>query len=110
MELHAKKEKNAMVISVRGRLDTLTSPDFENQLSGMISEGESLFLLNLSEVEYISSAGLRSILSIAKKLKNHDGKICLAGLKGPAEEVFKISGFLSLFKSYASEEAALKEV
>ncbi len=99
-----------MIISVKGRLDAVTSPEFENQLSEMISKGDALFVLNLSELEYISSAGLRSILATAKKLKQKEGRILFAGLKGPVDEVFKISGFHSIFKIYDSEEAALKEI
>ncbi len=110
MKLHTRKEGNVMIISVKGRLDAVTSPEFENQLSEMISKGDALFVLNLSELEYISSAGLRSILATAKKLKQKEGRILFAGLKGPVDEVFKISGFHSIFKIYDSEEAALKEI
>lgn len=110
MKLHTHKEKNVMIVLVKGRIDATTAPEFENHLSDFISKGENKLLLNFSELEYISSAGLRSILASAKKLKDLDGKIWFAGLKGPVEEVFKISGFLSLFKAYDSEEAALKEV
>ncbi len=110
MKLHARKEGNVTIISVKGRLDAVTSPEFENQLSEMILKGESLFVLNLSELEYISSAGLRSILATAKKLKQKEGKLLFVGLKGPVDEVFKISGFHSIFKIYDSEESALKEI
>jgi anti-anti-sigma factor len=110
MKIHTRKEKGAMVISVKGRLDAVTSPEFENSLSDWMSKGENIFLLNFSELEYISSAGLRSILATAKRLKEKQGKILLAGLKGPVEEVFNISGFYSMFKIFDSEEAALKEI
>jgi anti-anti-sigma factor len=110
MEISAKREKNAMVILVKGRMDAVTAPEFEKNLSDLISKGETAFLVNLSELEYISSAGLRSILATAKKLKEKQGKIFFAGLRGPVEEVFKISGFHSIFKVFDSEEAALKEI
>ncbi len=109
MEIQTRKEKNTVVMGVKGRIDATTAPEFEKSLSDFIAKGEKIFLLNFSELEYISSAGLRSILSTAKKLKEQKGKIVLAGLKGPVEEVFKISGFHSIFKTFESEEAALKE-
>jgi len=110
MEINAKKEKNAMVVSVKGRMDAVTAPEFERNLSDLMVKGETAFLVSLNELEYISSAGLRSILSIAKKLKEKQGKILFTGLKGPVEEVFKISGFYSIFKIVDSEEAAFKEI
>jgi anti-anti-sigma factor len=110
MKIHTKKEKGAMVISVKGRLDAVTSPEFENSLSDWMSKGENIFLLNFSEMDYISSAGLRSILATAKKLKENQGKILFTGLRGPVEQVFKISGFYSIFKIFTSEETAFQEM
>jgi anti-anti-sigma factor len=110
MEINVKKEKNAIVVAVKGRMDAVTAPEFEKNLSDLIAKGENAVLVNLGELEYISSAGLRSILSIAKKLKEKQGKILFTGLKGPVEEVFKISGFYSIFKIFDSEEAAFKEI
>ena len=110
MEIQTRREKGAIIVSVKGRIDALTAPEFEKNLSDWISKGESTFLLNFSELEYISSAGLRSILATSKKLKEKQGKILFTGLKGPVEEVFNISGFHSIFKIVDSEETALKEI
>ncbi len=110
MEIQVRKEGNGIVVSVKGRMDAVTAPEFEKNLSDWISQGENAFLVNLAGLEYISSAGLRSILATAKKLKEKQGKVLFTGLQGPVEEVFKISGFYSIFKIYASEEAALKEI
>lgn len=110
MEIHIRKEREAIVVSVKGRLDAVTAPEFEKNLSNLISRGERAFLLNFGDLEYISSAGLRSLLSLAKKLKEQKGKIALSGLKGSVGEVFKISGFDSIFKIFDSEENALKEI
>ena len=110
MEIHTRKERDVTVVSVKGRIDAVTAPEFEKDLSDLISKGEFKFLLNLGDLEYISSAGLRSILSTAKKLKEQNGKILLAGLKGSVGEVFKISGFDSVFKIFDFEENALKEI
>ena len=110
MKIDATKEGNAVVLSLTGRLDAVASSQFETSLSDWISKGDNNFLLNFTGLEYISSAGLRSILAASKKLKDRDGKIFLAGLRGPVEEVFKISGFMSIFKVFATAEAALKEI
>jgi anti-anti-sigma factor len=110
MEIQTRKEKGAVIVSVKGRMDALTAPEFEKDMSALISKGENIFLLNFTGLEYISSAGLRSILAMSKKLKEKQGKILFTGLQGPVEEVFKISGFHTIFKIFSSEEAALKEV
>lgn len=110
MEVHTRKEHNAMVVSVKGRLDAISAPEFEKDLANLILKGENTFILSFSELEYISSAGLRSILATAKKLKEKEGQVVFAGLKGTVEEVIKISGFLSIFKTFDSEEAAIKEM
>ncbi len=110
MEIQTRKEKVAVVVSVKGRMDAVTAPEFDKHVVDLISRGEKTFLVNLSELDYISSAGLRSILALAKKLKERAGKIVVAGLKGPVEEVFKISGFQSMFKIFDSEESALREI
>ena len=110
MDIHATKEGNAIVMSLKGRLDAVASSEFERSLSDWISKGDNYFLLNFTELEYISSAGLRSLLATSKKLKETQGKIFITGLHGPVKEVFEISGFLSIFRAFASPEAALKEI
>jgi len=110
MNIHATKEGNAIVMSLKGRLDAVASTEFERSLSDWISKGDNYFLLDFTELEYISSAGLRSILATSKKLKETQGKIFITGLRGPVKDVFEISGFLSIFRVFASREAALKEI
>ena len=110
MEISVRKEKNVSVVSVTGRMDAVTAPEFEKNLSELMSKGEKKFLVNLAGLEYISSAGLRSILVIAKRSKAGQDEVIFSGLRGPVEEVFKISGFHSIFKIFDSEEAALNQI
>jgi len=110
MQIDATKEGNVVVMSLKGRLDAVASSEFETRLSDWISKGDNNFLLNFGDLEYISSAGLRIILATSKKLKERKGKLFLTGLHGPVEEVFKISGFMSIFRVFATAEAALKEI
>jgi anti-anti-sigma factor len=110
MEIATRKEGGAMVVSVTGRIDAVTAPEFEKGLSALIAGGEIVLLLNLNGLEYISSAGLRSILTTAKQLKAQEGKLIFSGLNGPVKDVFKISGFGSIFKIFETEEEALRQV
>jgi anti-anti-sigma factor len=110
MEITARKERNISVVTVKGRMDAVTAPVFEKNLSELMAQGEQYFIVNLSALEYISSAGLRSILATAKQLKNKNGEILFAGLQGAVEDVFKISGFHSIFKVFETEEKALQKL
>lgn len=107
MEISTEKRKGCAVVSVRGKIDAVTSPDFEKGLADLLEKGETSLLLDFVSVDYISSAGLRSILAIAKALKAKNGKMVFAGLRGPVKDVFKISGFESLFNIFESSEEAL---
>ncbi len=110
MELSKEKATGCTLLTIKGKIDAVTSPVVEKELLGLIETGEKVFILNLSGLEYISSAGLRSILSAAKQLKAKEGKLIFSGVQGPVKDVFKISGFGSIFKICNSNEEALKDL
>lgn len=110
MEISTRKEGNAIVVSVKGRIDAVTAPEFEKKLVALVAEGECNLLLNFRQLEYISSAGLRSILATGKSLQAKEGKMLFAELQGPVSDVFKISGFSSIFKILETEGNALKQI
>jgi len=84
-------------ITLKGRMDAVSSPDFDRALDELMSQGQRQFLLDLSNLEYISSAGLQSLLAAAKRLEQIEGIITLSNLNGAVLEVFQISGFDTLF-------------
>jgi len=110
MEIATRKERNVLIISVKGRLDAATSPDFENSLSDLIAKGENTFLIDFDNLKYISSAGLRSILATAKKLEEKKSEIVFSGLQGSVKEVFNIAGFHSIFRIFDTDKDALIKI
>ncbi len=84
-------------ITLRGRMDAVSSPDFDRALDELMTQGQRQFLLDLANLEYISSAGLQSLLAAAKRLEQIEGVITLSNLNGAVLEVFQISGFDTLF-------------
>ncbi len=113
MELTIIEKDNIQIVSIKGRMDTFSAPLFDNKISETIDAGKSRFIVNFSKLEYISSAGLRSILLMAKKLKSSNGKVHLTELTGSVKEVFEISGFGVIFQIFETEAqalAALKEI
>ncbi len=104
------KQKDCLLITVEGRMDAVTTPEFEQTLGGWIDEGEIRFILDFAGLDYISSAGLRGILTSVKRLKAEGGRIVLTSLRGTVKEVFEISGFSTIIPVYESVEAALQEI
>jgi anti-sigma B factor antagonist len=107
MELHTSRQGTFTVIKVRGRLDTLSGPEFEKKLSECMDQGELTFIVDMEGLEYISSAGLRSILLVAKKLKSRKGSMAFCSLTPMVAKVFSLSNFTSIFALHDSLEAAL---
>jgi anti-sigma B factor antagonist/stage II sporulation protein AA (anti-sigma F factor antagonist) len=110
MEISKRKDKDALVISLKGRLDVVTSPVFEKDLTDLMAGGERFLVLDLGDMDYISSAGLRSILVVVKRLKEKQGKLLLASLKSVVREVFEISGFSTIIPIFESVDSALSSV
>ncbi|WAC08748.1 MAG: STAS domain-containing protein [Thermodesulfobacteriota bacterium] len=110
MEIEKKREQEAAVVSLKGRMDAVSSPEFEKEMAALIAEGNNALILDFAALDYISSSGLRSILTITKKLKEKDGKLLIAGLKGMVKEVFEISGFRSIIPIFESVESARSQI
>ncbi len=102
MEIKVQKRNDALVISVNGRIDATNSVDFENTVKGFVKDWKNNVVLDFSALEYISSAGLRSILSIAKQLKSENRDLMVACLKNVVKQVFEISGFSKIIPVYES--------
>ena len=80
-----------LILKVIGRLDTSTAPQLEAEMNGSLDSAKDL-ILDFSELEYISSAGLRVILK-AQKIMNKQGTMKLTGVNDTVMEVFDITGF-----------------
>jgi anti-anti-sigma factor len=108
MDLSSHKQDKFFIVRVGGRMDATTAPDFEKSCLEWIGQGESALIVDLKDLEYMSSAGLRSILVVGKKIKSEGGTLAFAALTPNVEHVFSISGFGSMFKVHDSLESALK--
>ena len=110
MEIRTRKEKNAIVVSIKGRMDAVSSSDFEKQLSALMAEGEKDFIIDFGELDYISSAGLRSILTTLKDLKGKNGRLLPCSLKDLVKDVFDISGLSHVIQIYETVDSALSQI
>ena len=89
-----------------GRIDSQSSPEFETAITAKLNAAQSV-ILDFADVPYISSAGLRVVLLIAKRISRSEGKFALASLKPEIFAVFKISGLTNILKIFDSPEGAL---
>lgn len=91
MDINVKNENNVVSVALSGRLDTTTAPAFESKLSEFITTANEL-VLDFSNLDYVSSAGLRVLLSAQKEMNKH-GNMKLTNVKEEVMEVFEITGF-----------------
>ncbi len=91
MEIEKKKEGAKLTVSVEGRLDTMTAPTLEKELKGAL-DGITELILDFGWLEYISSAGLRVVLS-AQKIMNKQGSMKIVHASSEVKDVFDITGF-----------------
>lgn len=107
MEIRTETVNTVTVVSLKGRLDINTHGQLESELNALAGKGQAKVLIDFKELEYISSAGLRVLLSGAKTFKKINGTLALAALAPTVRQVFEISGFTSIFPLYATREEAL---
>ncbi len=100
MEIKLIQKNRFDVIAVSGRLDAMTAPLFETEARKLLDSGAQSVIVDMTDLIFVSSAGLRGILTLAKGLRAVQGEIRFAGLQPAVQEVFTISGFTSLFKLY----------
>lgn len=105
MELKFESDGGVMLLFFSGRLDAATSPEAESMITARLDDA-AVWIVDLGDVEYVSSAGLRVLLLLAKKLQQKGGRLGLCRLSPGVKEVFDISGFSLIFKIYPDCDSA----
>jgi anti-anti-sigma factor len=93
-----------------GRIDTTTAPALESHLNGLLAGGARRLVVDFSRVDYISSAGLRVMLLVARRMKESNGRLALCAFPEPVRQVFQLAGFLPLFIVRESQDVAMGEL
>lgn len=91
-------ENGKSTICIEGRMDTVTAPDFLKDIEPLMNLEKPDIEMDCRKLEYISSSGLRALLSLQKSVSANGGKLVLSGVAPAINEVFKITGFTSIFK------------
>ena len=108
MEIQLQESGQACIVSVSGKLDALSAGDYEKAVSQLIADGKTRLVVDFAQLSYISSAGLRVLLSTAKQLKPKGGEALFANLQDGVRDVFEMTGFSSILGIHPSVKAALE--
>ncbi len=109
MKITQRVEGDVTVILPDGRIDTLAADDMDQALQAAVAAGSHKIVVDMSEVEYISSAGLRTLASVLVRCREAGGDMKLAALNERVTRVFRIIGFDLLMSIHDTPEAAIAE-
>lgn len=109
VELKSKQSGSVLVITIKGKLDSVTTPNVEKQIFDLINQGNVKVILNLGAVTYISSSGMRMLFSTQTKVVGLLGKIIMCSVSPEVFEALKIAGFEHVLEYAASESEALQK-
>ena len=109
MEIKAEALKRCELITVSGRIDSATAPDLEEMLLGLIQAGQKNLVVNLHETDFISSAGLKALLSALMKARKAipPGDVVISEIEDTLKDNFELVGFDRLFKFYDDDTLAV---
>jgi len=111
VEISMQRDGDVVVLNPIGRLNNDTSPEFQSRLLGCVSPAGATVLVDLSAVEYVSSAGLRALMTASKQSKVSGGRLAITGLNAVVKEIFAISRFsyvVTVFDTMAEALTALR--
>lgn len=95
MKIQTKSENGKVTVELEGRLDTNTSPQLEDELAAVLDSTVELLVIDFANLAYISSAGLRVLLSAQKKM-NRQGEMIIRNVNDVIMEIFEVTGFVDI--------------
>ena len=107
MEVETTDYKRCSLVTVSGRVDSNTAPAFEEALKEAIEGGQHNLVLDLNDVDFMSSAGLRAMVSALKACKGGGGRLVVADPSPRVAEVMQLAGLISLFTVFDDVTAAV---
>ena len=109
MEIKAESMKRCELVTVAGRVDSSTAPELEKALLGLIQSGQKNIVVNLKETDFISSAGLKALLSALMKVRKMipAGDVVISEIRPEMRDSFDLVGFDRLFTFYDDDLRAV---
>jgi len=110
VDLREDAAGDVLVLEVKGRVDSATAPALGERLTALLTGGGRRLVLDLAQLEYISSAGFRVLLLAAKRADEGGSRLALCGVAGKVRQLFDLGGFLDLFAISPSREEGIAAV
>ncbi len=110
MDVTTERKDGVVSVRVEGRIDGSTARAFHEAIETQIADSDRAVIVDCEELSYIGSAGLRTVLSIAKTLSNRDTRFALYSLSEPVQKVFEKIGFDTIITIRPSQAEALAAV
>jgi stage II sporulation protein AA (anti-sigma F factor antagonist) len=107
MQITEQRDRGVVVVAPLGRIDSTTSAALEGHVLALVRAGERRMVIDFAGTDYISSAGLRVMLVLAKGLRTGPGGLVFCAMTEPVRQVFDLAGFLPLFVIEPSRDAAI---
>lgn len=107
MNTEVKQEDNITIVAVNGSVDALTAPDLARVIVDEIAEGHIDLVIDLTSVDFMSSAGLRTLLGAVKESRSQGGDLRIASTNPGIDKVLKMSGFHNIAKVFTSNTDAI---
>jgi anti-sigma B factor antagonist len=103
------QNKDVTLLAVKGFIDTTTAPEFEKKFQTVLGEKKYKLVVDLKDVNYISSAGWGIFISEIKRIRNQKGDLLLVGMNPEVSEVFELLEFNTILKAFPNVEMAVKK-
>ena len=110
MRIQVEPLNGTLVVAVEGRIDGANAMEFHDAVSDSLGDNAGPLLIDFANLSYISSAGLRVVLSLAKTLQQRAGKFAICSLTGMIAQIFQTSGFDRVISTHATREDALRDL
>ena len=107
MEFRVDNQDHATSIRIVGSIDALTADEVEQVLQRQIDEGKLHIVIDMAEVDYVSSAGLRVFLTVLKHIRRSDGDLRLACPRPSVSRMLNMAGFTSIIKFFDTVDEAM---
>lgn len=108
MNITVKSLKHCELVSVAGRADSATAPQLAQTLESLMKANKFKIVLDLSQVEYMSSAGLRTLLAAQRQCRRYNrGEVVLAVVPQNIKDTLELAGFTEIFKTYEDVVSAV---
>ena len=109
VEIKVEQEGSVYFVTLEGRLDASTTPVVEKKMAGLLDVAEKI-VVDCSKIDYLSSAGMRLLLSSTKKMAAKEGKIAFMGMHDDVLDVIKMAGFERILHLFPNKKEAMKFV